>query len=127
MSGLADVGEMYGLVQEMATLLGQLETRVDSLKARADMTEEFLTTQQFERILYRVMSIIKRMGLPENLQAAISLMSRAIMTARMLTMSLHFLEMATPYGWFMGFTGIISTSLSAAEITSDTMREIRGH
>jgi hypothetical protein len=77
-----------------------------------------MTSRQFERVMYRGLAVARRLGLPEDVARAISVMSRATMIARELSMSLTFLEMQTPYGWVMAILGVTMGVFSAVDTLS---------
>lgn len=92
------------------------ELEVDNSKARASL-------RQVETLAYRVIGLFRRIGLPENIDAAIQKIQRAIATIRLLHSSLVALEAASgPIGWALAITGIISAAWS----TYDYAMDLRG-
>lgn len=86
---------------------------------------EDATTQirQLERLLFRTMSLLRRMGLPENVTAVINQIQRLITVLRMLRVSLLMLQAATgPWGWIMGGMGLAVAGLTMGDMLYDNTR-----
>jgi len=80
-----------------------------------------LTAQEFTRVMYRMTSILKKLGLGTEVGSALAKISRLIYITRMAIMTLHFLEMSTPYGWLMAGMGAIVTAFGTGELISDSL------
>lgn len=68
--------------------------------------------------MYRLTFILKRAGLGTTVTEALGTLSRLVMVARMATMTLHFLQWGTPYGWLMGGLGLVSTGVMLGAVGS---------
>lgn len=65
----------------------------------------------------RVVSVLRKMGLPENVMEAISFVQRLIMLVNQLRLAMIALQAATgPYGWAMALLGLAGTQFSAADV-----------
>ena len=84
-------------------------------------------SREMERVLFRALALAQRLGLPEDIDAAITKIQRLVMTVRLLHGALLAVEAATPYGWAMALMSIMGTSLTVAEMTHETMQEVQGH
>jgi hypothetical protein len=85
------------------------------------IAREAMTAQQFTRVMYRLTAVLKKMGLGTTITNALGGLSRMIYMTRMLIMSLHFLQMSTPYGWVMGIMGLATVGFTSGEMLSDSM------
>jgi hypothetical protein len=52
------------------------------------------------------------MGLPEGVAQATEILSRLVVTIRVVQMSYNMLMLGTPFGWAMGAAGIAMSGLS---------------
>jgi len=96
-------------------------TKVKGIETQGDtLAREMITAQEFTRVMYRLTSILKKMGLGTDIASALIQVSRLIYLVRMLQMSIHFLQMSTPYGWIMGGLGLITTGLGLGTMGGTT-------
>ena len=79
-----------------------------------------LTTRQFERLIYRSMAVARKFGLPETIDEEITRFETLVMIARMASMSMSFLQMATPYGWTMGLMGLAISGFGVADLLTSS-------
>ena len=78
-----------------------------------------------ELTLMRTLSLLRRMGLPENIDNAVNSLQRIAITARVAYSTLMILQsslMATPLGWVLFGVGAVGMAITAA----DTMNQIQG-
>ncbi len=79
--------------------------------------------QQYERLLWRTLSLIQRMGLPDDVNAAIEILQRITMTVRMLHTAIMLLNAASgPIGWAFFAVGATAAAFTAAETASEVGR-----
>ncbi len=82
--------------------------------------------QQFERLLFRSLSLLRRMGLPEDVTQGINTIQRMITTLRMLRISLLALQAAAgPVGWATALIGLTIGMAEAGELGVDVVTEIK--
>jgi hypothetical protein len=81
--------------------------RADTVQLRGELRE-------LEYLLYRTTSVLGRMGLPENVDAAIATLQRLILTVRMLHTALALLEISTGYGTILGLITLAGVTVSVA-------------
>jgi hypothetical protein len=111
------------MLSEIVSTLGQLENRTTRIESEGDkLARQILTMQELTRIMYRLMAILRRLGLPPEMERAIGQISRLIMITRMLLMAFKMIELSSPYGWIMGILGIAVAGLSVG----DEMMEAQG-
>jgi hypothetical protein len=79
--------------------------------------------RQLETLLFRIMSLLGRLGLPPGADAAIAKIQRLIMIVRLAHTSLIALEAASgPIGWALAGVGIVSTAVSAGDYVYDSLQ-----
>lgn len=70
-----------------------------------------------QTVLYGVLGLLHRLGLPEPIDAAIRKLQQLIAAANMLRRSLILLETASgPLGWTMATVAVVGTALSFGEM-----------
>lgn len=75
--------------------------------------------RKLEMLLYRALGLLKRLGLPENVEDAIIRVQRMVMTIRLLHSAMIALQAASgPIGWALAAVGIVSGGLAAYETIS---------
>lgn len=84
-----------------------LKKQIEDLQPTLEKGPEQLDTwRQLERVALRYLALARRMGLPEETEAAIQLLSRILIIMRMLEISGAMLFSGTPLGLLMGIAGI---------------------
>jgi hypothetical protein len=79
--------------------------------------------RRLELLLYRSIALLGRLGLPENIDQAISKVQRLIMTIRLLHTAMIALEAASgPIGWALALVGVASALLSTGDLIYDVTR-----
>ena len=104
------------------------------------MSEEYLVTfnlelnveqayseiRKLQTLLFRTFSIIRRLGLPENIEQAITTIQRLIMIIRLLHTTMIAFEAATgPIGYALAGLGVIYAGVAMTNL--DLTQEIRSH
>lgn len=115
---MGEMQQIYALAQEINELFSQIHLTATKLEEQLPKTEKAaLTSQQATRILYRFNHLLSHMGLPDNVDNAISKLQQFVFIARMAEMSLAFMAMGTPYGTIMGLAGLASVTISFGDLT----------
>jgi len=113
--------ETFGKVrQEMPSNIEDAKRELHDLKESVLMVD--LTFRQYERVLYRILALTQRLGLPPEAEEAIRMIQRVVMAIRMLDVSLSMLEMSTPYGIISGVIGLVGVGLTAVSPMYDGAR-----
>jgi hypothetical protein len=113
--------ETFGKVgEEMPSNIDDAKKELSDLKEKVLMTD--LTIRQYESVLYRMLALTQRLGLPPQAEEMIRKLQTIIMTVRMLTVSLNLLEMSTPYGIISGAIGLAGVALTAGTALYDGAR-----
>ena len=118
---LAETQELMRTMQELMTLLGSVEAKTTKLNEAAPQTEKTLQTfKQLERVSLRYLAISRRMGLPDDAEKVIQVVTKLIIIIEMARMSLRLLAggvATTPGGIAIaiasGAAGLIMAGLSA--------------
>lgn len=107
------------------------EAKHDVESLRADIDRAYGQLRELEYLFYRITSIMGRMGLPKDIDAAIARMQRMMLTIRMLHSTMIYLERGSPYGWALGVITAIGALLGVSEMpnnpnTSESIRAYGG-
>lgn len=80
-------------------------------------------TRRLETLLFRSLSLMGRLGLPENITEAIRKVEQLVMVIRLLHTAAIALEAASgPIGWALALVGAASAVLSLGDLMYDTTR-----
>jgi len=97
--------------------------RIDTTQASTDVHSLMENFNKLEAVALRYISIARNMGLPDNVQESINLMTRAIVIMRQAQMTMHLLQLEMgPIGWAMFIASGTLTMISAADMGYDVMR-----
>lgn len=100
-------------LQEIMALLNQTSIKSEKIIRDLPKTNEALITfRQLERIAIRYLAIVNRMGLPDDAQKQIQILTKIIVTVRMAQMSYNMLLAGTPYGLLMSIAGFAMTGFA---------------
>lgn len=78
--------------------------------------------RKLELLLFRSLDLLSRLGLPEEIDAAITKIQRLVMTIRLLHSAIIAIQAASgPIGWALAGIGIAVSVLSTGELISDTL------
>jgi hypothetical protein len=102
------------------------ETESVTFNLELNVEQPFNNVRRLETAFYRVLSLIRRLGLPENIDNAIMKVQKLTMVVRLLHSSINALTYSTPYGFLMSLISIVGTSLTVGEMTSEYMGELQG-
>jgi hypothetical protein len=101
----------------------EAKNQLHSLGVDAEMTAKEL--QQLERIILRSLLLVKRLGLPEDIDAGIQKIMHLIMLLRMLHATILMIQAASgPYGWALALVG---AGVTITTTTQTLAYETRGH
>jgi hypothetical protein len=99
--------------------------RIDTSGAESEVNSLFDKFAKLEQIALRYLVIARRMGLPEDVERALSIISQLIVTIRQLQLTLSLLEGSMgPVGWALLGAGAIGTALTAGSVAMDVMGEV---
>lgn len=93
---------------------------VVSFSFEINVKEAYRDIRRIQTILYRTISILRRMGLPEDVEKAITLIQRLITLLNQLRLTMIALESATgPIGWGLALTSLASTAYASATVVDE--------
>ena len=87
-------------------------------KLTVDTTKVLRDIQILNTVFNRTISILRKMGLPENIMQAITFIQRMIALLNQLRLTMLALQAASgPYGWTMALLSLAGTQLTAADMS----------
>lgn len=114
------IEELPGLLaqlKEAEEMLNRVEIKADTLKV--EMIHVTGNLREVEYILYRVTSLMGRMGLPPEIDRAINLLQRTILVARLLHTTVKYMMMSSPEGWILAALTTITSMITIQSIAGD--------
>jgi len=90
-----------------------------------NVEQAYSEIRKYETVMYRVLGLMNRAGLPEDVQDAIMLIQQLVMTARLLQTAIAALNvsmMTSPAGVVLGGVGIMMAGVSGIESVQMYMR-----
>lgn len=114
---MSQIAESYALLQEIDRLLADIEAKIDTIEQKRPKLESTLQTfQQVERLALRWLVIARRMGLPEEVNGAISKIAQLISAIRMLQISMSLLYATNPLTAAIGVAGLIGSVMTFSDV-----------
>jgi len=107
--GPTDIAQLRREIQALRREIEQLEPKLEK------GTRQLETWRQLERVALRYYTLARRMGLPEDADKALRILTRILMTMRMIEITGTMLFAGTPYGWLMGAAGLVMVTASMLE------------
>jgi hypothetical protein len=107
LSSVAEARELYNLLSECMTL-------IDKVEKKAQKTT--VTVRQFTTAAYGLLAIVKRLGLPEELELQVELIMRVIARIHMLHAAITMLSVTTPAGAVLAGIGIVGSMLAMMDM-----------
>ena len=104
-----DLGEAFDLLQQIDVMLYNISRHAGTLKT--EVGEAVGALREAEYIFYRFSSLLIKMGLPPDMQKAIQVAQRLILTIRMLHSAIMLLNTTTPYGWVVGGISLVTSAV----------------
>jgi len=107
--GLTDIQQLRREIQALRREIEQLEPKLEK------GTRQLETWRQLERVALRYYALARRMGLPDDADQALRVLTRILITMRMLEITGTMLFSGTPFGFAMGVAGLILAQASMLE------------
>jgi hypothetical protein len=95
-----EILQLYSTLQEISVLLNNITIKVETLRAEAGHARGDL--REVEYIIYRVTSLLRRMGLPAEIDQAIDKVQKLIFAVRVLHTTIILLESTSNFGFILG-------------------------
>ena len=107
MSEEQTIEEIFHQLERIDALLSKMEKSSAAMEKRLpEITAVVITTQQALRLLWRLSSLMRRMGLSEDMERAFQTLTKFARMAMYLYYALNLLETGTVYGVFAGVIGL---------------------
>lgn len=88
-----------------------------------NVEQAYANVRRLETLIYRSLALAGRLGLPENIDAAIAKVQRMAMMIRLLHTSIIALEAASgPIGWALAGVGLAGFAISTGDLIYDVTR-----
>jgi hypothetical protein len=101
---------------EVDRLLADIELKISRIENKAPQMSRALTTfSQAERLALRWLVLAQRMGLPEDVDAAVNRIARLITAIEMLRTASNLLLASNPVTMAIGVAGLIGGALSVSD------------
>ena len=93
------------------------EEHLVTFNLELNVQQVYTELQRIQTLLFRIIGLLRRLGLPEEIDYAIAKIQRVIMAIRLLYTSLLALEAASgPYGWALALVGFTTATVSITDI-----------
>ena len=89
--------------------------RIDTSQAALDVNSLMATFSKLEMIAVRYLAIARKMGLPDDVQAAVDAIARLIVLIRSAQMAIDMLMLSNPYTFALGVAGMVMVGFSAVD------------
>ena len=110
---LVETRALMDTMKELINLLSNVEAKTEKINNDLPKTKNTLGTfRELERVVLRYMVLAKRIGVSDDINKAIDIVSRLILLLTMAQMSMNMLMRGTPTGILMGIAGVGLTALS---------------
>jgi len=110
---------MYEFLGKIDKILSKIDSKAIGARARTKQLTGAI--RELEYITYRTLSVLQRMGLPDNLSNAMSKIQKMILTVMVLHRALMWLQSTTMYGQIMGVITIASGVINATDLMAETI------
>jgi hypothetical protein len=113
---LSEIQQVYEILMRIDVILNGINVKSKEIQQQAPQLRENLQNlRTLERIAVRYLSIVRRMGLPDDVNAAITALSKMIVIARMAQMALTSLSTGGLSGIAIGVAGMFMTGMAATD------------
>ena len=110
---MSEIQEAYATLQEIDRLLAGIELKIRMIEGVQPKLEDTLETfRDIERLALRWLVLARRMGLPEDMDAAVGTVARVISALRMLDISINLMLASNPYTAAIGVAGLIGSAMT---------------
>jgi len=93
------------------------EEHLVTFNLELNVEQTYAEIRRLQTLLFRTVGLLRRLGLPEEIDRALAIIQRTIMAARLLYTSLLALEAASgPLGWALAIVGVTSAAVSVADV-----------
>ena len=89
--------------------------RIDTSQAALDVNSLMSNFNKLEMIAVRYLAIARKMGLPDDVQAAVDAIARLIVLIRSAQIAMDMLMLSNPYTFALGVAGMVMVGFSAVD------------
>jgi hypothetical protein len=115
---LAETQQIFDLLVKIDAILNGIEVKTEQLeKSSPKIKGEIDSFNQLERIALRYLAVARQMGLPDNVQTAINILTRLIVIIRMAQITLMNLATGGTYGTLIAISGFLMTTFAISDFT----------
>jgi len=117
MSSLSDIQQIHGMLQQISVLLDEVDTKTDTVQPKLERVAA--ETALVNQALRRSLRLFQRMGLPENVEFAITVIQRLIMIAnqlRLTIVALNAMMAGTPGGAILFGVSVAMIALDVGDM-----------
>ena len=112
---LGDIQQIYTMLQEINRLLADIEVNLERVDQKAKTTH--LSMSKALAVASGLLSLLRRMGLPEDANKALLVLQRYVMWMQQLIILSNLMLTATgPVGWVLAGLGIAGAVLSFSDV-----------
>ena len=117
MSSLSGIQQVFTLLQEVDRLLDVINVKATVAEQQVTRLNTAMNTfHQLERVALRYLALARRMGLPEEVNAAINTMTRLITIIRMAQLATNLLLATNPLTAIVGIPALLLTTISFGDL-----------
>jgi hypothetical protein len=123
---LSETREIMSVLQEIMALLNNVEFKTKVINEDLPKTQKaFSVFRQLEQVILRYLVLARKMGLPNDINQAISSVAKLIVVVRMLQMTIS-MAAKGPLGLIGAIGSVGITAISVGEMTSEYMNGVQG-
>jgi len=114
MSSGGEIQQLISALQDCQVLVANIEGRTQSIRGEFGHARGEL--REVEYIFYRITSLMARMGLPKEIDKAIQMLQKLILTLRMLHTMIMYMEATTNFGKILSVISGISAAITVGNM-----------
>jgi hypothetical protein len=123
---LSETREIMSVLQEIMALINNVEFKTKVINEDLPKTQKAFTVfRQLEQVMLRYLVLARKMGLPNDINQAISSVAKLIVVVRMLQMTIS-MAAKGPLGLIGAIGSVGITAISVGEMTSEYMNGVQG-
>jgi len=115
---MSQIQEAYQTLTEIDQLLADIELKITNItgaETTQRLEQNLNTFRQLERLALRYLTLARRMGLPEDVGAAIDFLARLVVAIRMAHISISMMMATNPLTAAIGVAGLIGTAVTMTD------------
>lgn len=116
---MSQIQEAYQTLAEIDRLLADIElkiTKITNTDTQQKMERTVSTFREAERLAIRWLALGRQLGLPEQVDAAITKIAQLVTTIRMLQISLSLMMATNPLTAAVGVAGLLGSVVTVTDV-----------